>query len=418
MRDLQISILLISLAFATGCPNYRPKVDFKNPSSFMVKLNSHIKVEQEKARCFSQNLDYSTPNETNPTGCSTTTNSKPDGKLLAQGIRNRLVEDALPYIDGMYMDFITDIQEGRDRENFVADLIELGATAGVGIIKGPQRSIQIIGIALTAFKGGRRSRDLNFYKDQATPILINKMDGNRATVRAAIMQRETKDIDSYPIGMAVSDIVDYYNAGTLIRAFTELQKDTAAQTKISEDTLKEAKRTLGVVGAPTEKEIEESKQNFALVRRITRVWAVARDLKKAADKTIATEKAKQPPDVPDQTVIDAQQKIIDDQTKIQQGVLDDFRGLFDVIIADPKLKPFLDQIPVASSDGDRNKQQELQASLKRIKDNDQASPPTIGDYDSIMLKLSDLISQSVEKDPSLAGRLKTKLLTSKTLKDQ
>lgn len=370
MRHLQISLLLIVVVFATGCPNYRPRVDFKNPSSFMGKLNEHIQVEQEKARCFSQNLDYSTPSATNPTGCSTAANSKPDGKLLAQGIRNTLVEDALPYVDGMYLDFITDIQQGRDRENYVADVIELGASAAVGIIKGPQRSIQIIGIVLTAFRGGRRSRDLNFYKDQATPILINKMDGNRAAVRAAIMQRETKDIDSYPMGMAVGDIVAYYNAGTLIRAFTELQKDTAEQTKISERALEEAKKNLGVVGAPTEKQIAESKQNFELVRRITKHWSDAEKIRKVADKAQKDEAAKanlNPRVVPDPKVLSDQQEIIDAQVNIEEGVLDDYRGLFDVILADPKLRTFLDQIPVASSNGDRNLQQRLQGSLDRIK---------------------------------------------------
>jgi hypothetical protein len=60
------------------------------------------------------------------------------------------------------------------------------------------------------------------------------MDGNRATVRATILNREKNGVEDYPIGAAISDIVDYYNAGTLVRAFTELQKDTAIQTKQSE----------------------------------------------------------------------------------------------------------------------------------------------------------------------------------------
>lgn len=249
MRNLQIALLLSAVLLITGCPNYQPKVDFKNPQSFVGKLNTHLRDEQFRCRCYEQNRDYA-PTAADPTACSTTAN-KPDGKALAQGMRNAMIEDALPYIDGMYLDFITDIQQGRDRQNFIADVIELSSSAALGIIKGPQRSIQIIGIALTAFKGGRRSSDVNFYKDQSTPILISKMDGNRATVRAAILLREGKSIDEYRIGTAIGDIVEYYNAGTLVRAFTELQKDTAIQTRAAQNAVRIVRGDLDISDIPT-----------------------------------------------------------------------------------------------------------------------------------------------------------------------
>jgi hypothetical protein len=212
MKKIQLCLLVCATVFATGCPRYRPSVDFNNKSSFVSKVNDHLKAKQ---------VEYIAALGNDP--------------AKAKTIRNELIEDALPYIDSAYIDFITDLQAGRDRANFVADLVELGASGAIGIIKGRQRAIQIVGIALTAFKGGRRSADLNFYKDQSTPILISKMDGNRAKVRATILNRERDPADTYAIGAAIADIVDYYNAGTLVRAFTELAKDTAAQTKASED---------------------------------------------------------------------------------------------------------------------------------------------------------------------------------------
>jgi hypothetical protein len=208
---LRISFLLCVVIFATGCPKYRPTVDFKNPNSLVAKINEHIKAQT--------NL-YAAALGSSP--------------AQAKQIRNELIEDALPYMDGAYIDFITDIQAGRDRNNFLLDLVELGTAASVGITKG-ERPLQIIGVALTAFRGGRRSLDANFYKDQSTPILISKMDGNRAKVRTTILEREKKEVGDYPLGAAVSDLVDYYNAGTLVRAFTQLQQDTALITKQSED---------------------------------------------------------------------------------------------------------------------------------------------------------------------------------------
>lgn len=218
MRKLQLLFLLGSLIFATGCPKYRPKVDFNNPSSLVAKVNKRFADWQTQYHAAVGRKDFD----------------------RAKTLRNDLLEEALPYIDEAYMDFITGLQSGRDRDNFLLDLVELGTAGAIGITNG-ERPIQIMGVALTAFRGGRRSADLNFYKEQSTPILINKMDGNRAKVRATILSREKDPVDVYPIGAAMSDIVDYYNAGTLVRAFTELSKDTAVQTKQSEDNVQRLK---------------------------------------------------------------------------------------------------------------------------------------------------------------------------------
>ncbi|MBD0373055.1 MAG: hypothetical protein ICV60_19600 [Pyrinomonadaceae bacterium] len=229
MRKIHLSLLLSIVALATGCPKYKPSVDFKDRASFVNKVNEHLKAKQAQ---------YISVLGSNP--------------AMAKTIRNELIEDALPYIDDAYLDYVTDLQAGRDRANFVADLIELGTTAAVGITNG-ERPLQILGVALTAFRGGRRSADLNFYKEQSTPILINKMDDNRAKVREAILRREKSDVDIYPMGAAIGDIVEYYNAGTLVRAFTQLSKDTAAEAKASEDKVRKLK------GVPI---TEETTQEF------------------------------------------------------------------------------------------------------------------------------------------------------------
>lgn len=218
MKKIQLCLLICTAFFATGCPKYRPKVDFNNKSSLVNRINGRFTDWQVQYRTALDRKDFE----------------------RAKTVRNELLEEALPYLDDAYIDFITDIQAGRDRGNFIADVIELGTSGAIGITKG-ERSLHILGVALTAFRGGRRSADVNFYKDQSTPILISKMDGNRAKVRATILSREGEGVNTYPIGAAISDIVDYYNAGTLVRAFTELAKDTAVQTKQSEDRVLELK---------------------------------------------------------------------------------------------------------------------------------------------------------------------------------
>ncbi|HJP94707.1 MAG TPA: hypothetical protein VJ875_22285 [Pyrinomonadaceae bacterium] len=261
MNSIKLLFVISMLVFATGCPKYRPNVDFKNPDSFVSKLNAYITTRQA--------------------AYVTALGSVPDGPAKAKVIRNELIEDVVPYVDGAYIDFITDLQAGRDRTNFVADLVELGTSAAVGITKG-ERPLQILGVALTAFRGGRRSADLNFYREQTTPVLITKMDGNRAKVRATILTREKDSVADYPIGAAISDIVDYYNAGTLVRAFTELSKDTALETRSSEDKLLKVK-------VPTTPEATQEIRNLS-VAATKIIQELARELRDAATRDAATKR--------------------------------------------------------------------------------------------------------------------------------
>jgi len=260
MKKIQLCLLICTALFATGCPKYRPKVDFNNKDSLVNRINSRFTDWQVQYRTALDRKDFE----------------------RAKTARNELLEEALPYLDDAYIDFITDIQAGRDRGNFVADLIELGTSGAVGITKG-ERPLHIHGVALTAFRGGRRSADVNFYKDQSTPILISKMDGNRAKVRATILSREGEGVNTYPIGAAISDIVDYYNAGTLVRAFTELAKDTAVQTKQSEE------RVLELKGVQITPEATREQRDFSVLSKNI-LDQLREDLKDASKAAAATTK--------------------------------------------------------------------------------------------------------------------------------
>jgi hypothetical protein len=250
MRKIQLSLLALTALFATGCPKYKPSVDFNKPNSLAYTLNERLKTVQEQYWCYRSGFSY-------VAGKCDPTRPIQNGPEMAKAVRNDFIESAISFLDDGYNDYINGLQRGRDRGNFVADVVELGTSAAVGITKG-ERAIQILGVALTAFRGGRRSADLNFYKEQTTPILISKMDGNRADVRITILNREKDNVDTYPIGAAISEIVDYYNAGTLVRAFTELAKDTAAETKQSENNV------LALKGVPITTEATPEFRNLSV----------------------------------------------------------------------------------------------------------------------------------------------------------
>lgn len=268
MRKLQVTLLSLAALFMTACPKpqYRPSLNFSQ--GMVDKFNAALKQRYRDYECYRFGPSYI---DFQGKLCTGYTQSDDNAKA----VRNELIETALSYMDENYNSFVADLQAGRDRNNFVLDLIDLGTSGSVGITKGA-RPLQILGVALTAFRGGRKSADANFYKDTSTPILISKMDGNRAKVHATIIEREGKAAADYTLGAAVSDIVDYYNAGTLVRAFTQLQQDTAIATQQSEKALTDAKKAAGIRGVVPADALAASTEFRDAIRKHTVAYRTAR----------------------------------------------------------------------------------------------------------------------------------------------
>jgi len=318
MKKALTYLALGIIALTAGCTRYRPVIDFNDQNRLVNRLNAHFAELQKRYWCYRFGFDY-VPNQTNP--CS---GSVENGQEMAKKVRNEFIESAIPFIDESYTNFIVELQAGRDRNNFVADVVELGTGGAIGITNG-QRPIQILGVALTAFRGGRRSTDLNFYKEQATPILISKMDDNRAKVRATILNREADDVDDYPIGASISDIIEYYNAGTLVRALTQLQKDTAVQAKESEN------RVLHLKGIePTPPATEEQ----------SRIAVKAGDLLSAIRKSLA-------------------------KPEEEDGAIKKLQSIFKELEPDPDFAPFLTGENVTSEEKDGPKLLRALRSIRR-----------------------------------------------------
>jgi hypothetical protein len=461
MRNIQLYLLVLIAAFTTGCPKYRPSVDFGNVDTFRGRLNQHLLNEQIKYHCYHDGKDYD--NSTDPPHCTGASGSLADGPARAKQVRNDLIDDALSYIDDAYGDFKNGLAAGRDRTNFVADLIDLGTSAAVGITNG-ERPLQILGVALTAFRGGRRSADANFYKDQSTPILISKMNGNRARVRTLILENQKKDIDGYRIGTAISDIVDYYNAGTLVDAFTELAGDTAADTKKAQEDLRELKRQAGIRPAPTEAEIKLSRENADAIDALVNAYVDAEDKVGAADTKVSTAQtavntATQASESAAARVADATQRIAAATTeaartqaqadkkaaeedkakadadknkaveekkqadaekaaavKSRDTALGNLRGAYSAIESDPALGPLLTRIPDSDAGYSDQFKATLRAQLKRVKENKSSPPsdkPTAEDYASILLKVGKMVRENFATDPTLNDRLQKILKVNK-----
>ena len=458
MRKIQVCVLVFAAVFATGCPKpqYRPTLKFDQ--GMVDKFNAALKRQYREYECYRfgpSHVDFQ------GTACTGYVQNQDNAK----GVRNELVENALSYIDESYNSFVADIQAGRDRNNFLLDVVDLSTAAAVGITK-DERTLQIIGVALTAFRGGRKSADANFYKDTSTPILISKMDGNRAKVRAVIVEREGKKAEDYSLGAAVSDIVDYYNAGTLVRAFTQLQQDTAIATQESEKALVQAKKDAGVKGAPSAAVFAASKKHAQELRALWTAFNTANtNVQKAQTKTEGASQAITQAGI---AITDADQRIGSATTQIanaktpaakataeadkakaeadkakaeakkttaegdktageaakaagvtaREQAFKNLQGTYEAIATDSKLGTILNAIPNNIQGLQPPRIAALIAMQQRIKEKklpetDADIKDAATDYATILNEFAQIVAGKIEGDPDLDSRLEEILKTNK-----
>lgn len=145
--------------------------------------------------------------------------------------RNELVEKLLIIIDLQYNDFRADLYLGSGNANFGADLALLGLSTASVISR--FSTTQTILAALTGgISGARASFNKTYLFDQTMPALIEQMDNDRKQIKDRIIKKWNKPLATYPVAQAISDINEYFYAGTLPSAIKNLVNPRDNRDKI------------------------------------------------------------------------------------------------------------------------------------------------------------------------------------------
>lgn len=167
--------------------------------------------------------------------------------------RNVVIEDLIYLIDVNYQQFESELFFGRATFDTFTDLAILGLGAAGGLIE-PAGTKAILAVVSGGIGGARASIDKNFFREQSANALISTMRASRKKKLNFIRDAQTLKISDYPMSRALGDIIDYYNAGTIVGALGSI---------ISEAGQKEQK-----AAAAIEKKIEVQFKAGPLKNRI------------------------------------------------------------------------------------------------------------------------------------------------------
>ena len=244
-------VLLLSV-FATSCVKNAPNLDLSDSgvkNSLIGQLKENVyKKDWIEYNCadsgfYNSGINGNSFSSFNCSGVAKDVNE-------AVKIRNRVLDNGIGLIDTAYGVYTRSVREKRSVGAFLADLTEVGASTAIGITNG-QRAIQVIGVALTGFRAGRKSAQLNFFDDKTTSVLIKRMDASRSQVLGEIRQKQQRSPAQYSFDAGLTDLIRYFDVGTLNRAFTELDKQASVDAEVARLGVLRIQKLSDISGIPT-----------------------------------------------------------------------------------------------------------------------------------------------------------------------
>src|SRR5579871_2798577 len=147
--------------------------------------------------------------------------------------RNQVLQELMWLVDQNYGSFEGRYYGSDASVNFGGDVAILGLT-GVGAVTGSAHLKSILSAIAEGTTGIKTSYEKNFYDQQTRAAIVQKMRASRATevaliedqnhMKASVVQSAVGTVNgtetavAYSLEQGLSDIDDYYNAGTIIGA--------------------------------------------------------------------------------------------------------------------------------------------------------------------------------------------------------
>ena len=138
--------------------------------------------------------------------------------------RNALISKALTIMDVRYAEFINSTETNRKNKEMFSDLVELSMNLA-GTAVGAAGTKTILAAISAGVNGINGSIDTNYFYEKTFQSLVAQMNADRKEVLVNLTSGMTLPLENYQWSQAVHDLVDYYNAGTLLGAISSIQKE-------------------------------------------------------------------------------------------------------------------------------------------------------------------------------------------------
>lgn len=153
----------------------------------------------------------------------------------AEPCRNELVGSRMYAIDVRFSEFEQDLFRQTREAGFAATVVTLGLNAA-GALTGTTTTQILSGIA-GGITGSRAAFEKEVLAEKTLLAIHTAMRANRTKVAVRLRQGLRQSLKDYPVGVALSDLESYYQAGTILGALVGITEVVGADAQAAEKRL-------------------------------------------------------------------------------------------------------------------------------------------------------------------------------------
>lgn len=149
-------------------------------------------------------------------------------RIATKTERNDLVYKLIFLSDYRFNRYEADLMLGKAARDTFIDLSMFGLNAATALITSGASS-QILAAIASGLGFSRNTVEKNFYMNHTAPALMARMRALRKEKLNEIVLNLSKGIDECPACLAIIDVLDYYNRGTMLGALQSISEETAVR---------------------------------------------------------------------------------------------------------------------------------------------------------------------------------------------
>ena len=149
--------------------------------------------------------------------------------------RNEIITARMFATDIRFSEFEESLFRQTRETGFGATLATLGLTSGAAFAGGITSQV-LAGVAAFII-GAREAFQKEVLAERTVVAIHTAMRANRARTALRIRLGLSQSIDQYPLGLGLSDLNDYYNAGTVLGALIGITETVGVQAREAEEEL-------------------------------------------------------------------------------------------------------------------------------------------------------------------------------------
>jgi hypothetical protein len=151
-------------------------------------------------------------------------------KAATKEDRDKIITGRLTLMNIRYIQFIRELTSDQQLLNTATDMLVLGLNIAGTAVGGAGAKTLMAAIA-AGVTGSKQIVDKNYFYEKTIPALVAQMNAERKTALIPIIAGVQQSLSDYPLAQAITDLHNYYHAGTLIGAINAIQADAGAKER-------------------------------------------------------------------------------------------------------------------------------------------------------------------------------------------